>query len=231
MHFWSGSTVKPEEIADIPSYNRANGLMWAVYAACMLLAGVISLFSITVGAILLVILCVPGIVALILVYKKIYNKYKSQSVTYEAESEIKTSKVGTYISVLVTAIIFIVIGVLFYKSEKEPEVSISDNQVRIKALYGLTIDFSEITDIQLLEKSMKDIGIGRRTNGYGGSGGTLKGHFKSDNIGKTLLFVQADSSPTIKIERSGEKDIYISLRNSESTKQLYDYLIANIPIK
>ena len=28
MHFWSGSEVKPEEISDIPSYNRENARMW-----------------------------------------------------------------------------------------------------------------------------------------------------------------------------------------------------------
>ena len=27
MHFWAGATVKPEEINDIPAYNRANGFI------------------------------------------------------------------------------------------------------------------------------------------------------------------------------------------------------------
>ncbi len=31
MNFWSGITVRPEEIDDIPSYNRVNSLMWATY--------------------------------------------------------------------------------------------------------------------------------------------------------------------------------------------------------
>lgn len=72
MHFWSGRTVRVEEISDIPSYNRANGLMWAIYTVCMVVAGILSLFSIRIGVILLVIICVPGIVVLIVAYNRIY---------------------------------------------------------------------------------------------------------------------------------------------------------------
>lgn len=75
-------------------------------------------------------------------------------------------------------------------------------------MYGVEIDFSEILEISLIEESMSDIGIGIRSNGYGGFGGSLKGNFKSDSIGDTLLFVYAKSSPTIKIERANKKDIY-----------------------
>ena len=33
MWFYSGSTVSEKEIADIPGYNRANGIMWLVFSA------------------------------------------------------------------------------------------------------------------------------------------------------------------------------------------------------
>lgn len=77
MHFWSGTTVKPEEIADIPAYNRANGLMWALYALAVFLSGVLTLFTESAGAILMLIICFPGLGVLIFVYYRIYNKYKS----------------------------------------------------------------------------------------------------------------------------------------------------------
>jgi len=32
MRLYSGSTVKEDEIADIPGYNRANGIMWLVFS-------------------------------------------------------------------------------------------------------------------------------------------------------------------------------------------------------
>ena len=76
MHFWSGSTVKPEELTDVSAYNRANGVMWAVYAAGFFGAGVVSFFNLTAAGILTAILCLPGVIALIIAYKKIYSKYK-----------------------------------------------------------------------------------------------------------------------------------------------------------
>ena len=77
MHFWSGITVKPEEIADIPAYNRANGMMWALYALAIFLSGVLTLFSESAGAILLMVILLPGLGVLIFVYYRIYNKYKT----------------------------------------------------------------------------------------------------------------------------------------------------------
>jgi len=42
MHFWSGSTINPEEITNIHLYNRANGLMWLIYTICMVVTGIVS---------------------------------------------------------------------------------------------------------------------------------------------------------------------------------------------
>ena len=128
-------------------------------------------------------------------------------------------------------IIIVVVGTMEYYSLKDPAINFLDNSIQIKAVYGVNIDFSEITSISLIEKSMDDIGVGRRTNGYGGFGETLKGNFESDINGKTLLFVQAKTPPTIKIERMDKKDVYISLRNSTNTEQLYRELMSAIPLK
>lgn len=232
MQFWSGSTVKPEEITDIPAYNRANGLMWAIYTAFMVVAGLVSLFSIEIGGILLAIICVPGIIVLIVVYNRIYNKYKSTSVTNKTnDSKSKAPKAVIIVMISISAIILIVVGMLFYYGEKDPVVKILDDHIQIDAMYGLNINFSEIADISLIDKSMRDMGVGIRTNGYDGIGGTLKGNFKSDILGETLLFVQSKSSPTIKIVRKGKKDVYISFDNPESTEQLYNELITKIPLK
>lgn len=222
MHFWSGSTVRPEEITDIPAYNRANGLMWTVYTIFVAVAGILSLFNILIGAILLVIICIPGTIILIIAYNRIYHKYRSKSVTYKVDnSTTKTPKTIRITIIVLMGIVFVLVGSMHYHGSKEPVVNILDNSVQIKAMYGLNIELSEIKDISLIEKSMNELGIGIRTNGYGGFGETLKGNFKSNNLGETLLFVQSKSSPTIKIERIDNKDIYISFRNSENTEQLF----------
>ena len=76
MHFWAGSAVRPEEITDVPAYNRANGILWAVYAACMAAVGAVALAHVIAAAILLTIVCVPGVAVIFVVYKQIYRKYK-----------------------------------------------------------------------------------------------------------------------------------------------------------
>lgn len=78
MHFWSGSTVKASEIQDIKAYNRANGWLWLTYTVLQILAGVISLFDEIVGVILFGVIIFPGILVLVLIYQKIYKKYKAK---------------------------------------------------------------------------------------------------------------------------------------------------------
>ena len=87
----------------------------------------------------------------------------------------------------------------------------------ISAMYGLSVDFSDISDITLLEQSMREIGEGVRTNGF--NGGAWRGHFTAG-----LLFVVPDSSPTIRIERYTASTIFISFRDSVQTPMLYDRL-------
>lgn len=78
MHFWAGSTVKAEEINDIKSYNKANGIMWATYGSVYLISGLTSLLKLSlITSIIFFIAIFPGIVILIIVYRRIYNKYKT----------------------------------------------------------------------------------------------------------------------------------------------------------
>ena len=230
MHFWSGSTVQPEEIADIPAYNRANGIMWMAYGASMMLAGVVGLFNIGISAALVMIICLPGIGVLIFAYKRIYKKYRNPS--YLGVSSPLGGKTAKWVIIAALSssfIILIAIGVVFYHGEKEPEVNILSDRVQIRAMYGTRVLFSDIKEITLIRESMNDIGAGSRTNGYRGFGQSLKGHFSSEDSGQILLFVQGKTSPTIRIERISRKDIYISFRNPEMTEQLYFELRDNIP--
>ena len=136
------------------------------------------------------------------------------------------SRTKIIITAVVSLVTLIAAGILLYLGGKDPVVSFNDNGIQIKAMYGLTVDPSEVVRISLLENSMKEIGPGWRKNGYGGMGATLKGHFKSDRIGETLLFVQLMSSPTIRIERAREKDIYISFRDPEMTRTVFSELLS-----
>ena len=138
----------------------------------------------------------------------------------------KGVKLAIIISIVFFAAIFIGIGIMFYFGEKDPVVTAHSDSIQISAMYGLTINKSEISEIVLLEKSMHEIGIGIRTNGYGGFGQALKGNFSSAELGMQLLFVYADSTPTIQIIRTIGADIFISFRDGETSRTVYSQLSA-----
>ena len=126
---------------------------------------------------------------------------------------------------LLTVIILVAVAILLLFGAKEPKVLVFDNHIQINGMYGVKIDFAEISDITLIDRSMREIGVGRRIGGYKSSfGETLKGNFESSSTGKTLLFVQSKTAPTIKIDRIDKKDVYISFKNSEYTKQVFNEL-------
>lgn len=77
MHFWSGGDVNPESISNIKSYNKANGIMWIIYGLSFIFSGFITLLiGPGLGAILVSTICVGGLIVTVIVYNRIYNKYK-----------------------------------------------------------------------------------------------------------------------------------------------------------
>ncbi|MDR2571104.1 MAG: DUF3784 domain-containing protein [Oscillospiraceae bacterium] len=133
----------------------------------------------------------------------------------------KMKKVGIVVVVAISVQVFIAVGVMLYQGEKDPEIIIGAGSIEISALYGLTVNMSEISEITLVDKSMMDIGIGRRTNGYSSGGPALKGNFSSDAHGMQLLFVYSTSSPTIRIDRPRGATIFISFRDGDTTLESY----------
>ena len=77
MWFWSGSTVRENEISDIPAYNRENGIMWIVFSLIFWTSTVMGFWKMSAAAIILVVGCLGGIPLLVITYNRIYRKYKS----------------------------------------------------------------------------------------------------------------------------------------------------------
>ena len=141
----------------------------------------------------------------------------------------KEKKIINAVVIIISAITLIGVGLLFYFGEKEPVVNVTTTGINIRAMYGVNINMTEINEISLLENSMRDIGIGIRTNGYGGFGIRLKGYFQTNSFGQSLLFVNANSSPTIHISRKNANDIFISFNNGDVTRSLYQNIITAFP--
>lgn len=134
--------------------------------------------------------------------------------------------VGKIISITITILIVcVVFGVLIYGIQ-EPKTVISDSNIKIKSMYGLTVDFKDIAEINLIDSTIDDITNSlKRTNGIGNIGNSLKGHFTTDNIGDIMLFIYSGSSPIICIKRINSNDIYINFKDSEKTANLYEELL------
>ena len=113
---------------------------------------------------------------------------------------------------------------MIYQGERDPRVSIVNDTIKISALFGTEISFSSVSEITLIPENMSQIGIGRRTNGYDSTGQALKGTFQSAEHGHQLLFVYSRSAPTIHIKINGGVDVFISYRDSEATRNVYNIL-------
>ena len=77
MWFWSGSTVRESEIADIPAYNRANGIMWIVFSLIFWIGTAAGCVRMSMAGVIIIAGCVVGIPALPVTYTRIYKKYKA----------------------------------------------------------------------------------------------------------------------------------------------------------
>ncbi len=76
MWFWSGSTVRDNEIMDTAAYNRANGLMWIAFSGILWLSTILGLLQMRAGGIFLLAGCAAGVPLLPVVYGRIYRKYR-----------------------------------------------------------------------------------------------------------------------------------------------------------
>ncbi len=76
MWFWSGTSVRADELSDVAAYNRANGVMWIGFSFLFWISTVVGYLHSQAGGICLIAGCVIGIPLLPILYGKIYNRYK-----------------------------------------------------------------------------------------------------------------------------------------------------------
>ena len=141
----------------------------------------------------------------------------------------RTSRIVVVSALIISIATILGTGVMMFQGMEEPVVSVSDGSLHIDSMYGLSVDLADITAVSLLESTLHDLARedAIKTNGFA-LGQTYKGNFKSESLGEVLLFVQADSSPTLLIERTSGKDIYLSFSDSATTEQIYQSLLEHL---
>ena len=76
MWFWSGSSVREDEITNVKAYNRENGIMWICYSAVFWISTIMGIGSVSIAGIVLAVGCLGGLPLLVIAYNRIYRKYK-----------------------------------------------------------------------------------------------------------------------------------------------------------
>ena len=76
LWFWSGSSVREEEITNVKAYNRENGIMWICYSAVFWISTIMGIRSVSIAGIVLAVGCLGGLPLLVIAYNRIYRKYK-----------------------------------------------------------------------------------------------------------------------------------------------------------
>ena len=74
--FWSGSSVREEEITNVKAYNRENGIMWICYSAVFWISTIMGIRSVSIAGIVLAVGCLGGLPLLVIAYNRIYRIYK-----------------------------------------------------------------------------------------------------------------------------------------------------------
>ena len=78
MWFWSGSSVREEDIKDVAAYNRANGIMWLCFSALLWISAILGFLKRESAGPVLLVSCLLSVLLLPVVYGRICKKYKKQ---------------------------------------------------------------------------------------------------------------------------------------------------------
>lgn len=151
-------------------------------------------------------------VVIAIVAASIYPAIQSGKYMNGAKSG-KSTKLG----VGITVVTLLFVGVILYFSMQPTSISVSDEHIIIDGMYGDTIDWSSIEDLQLVDELPA---ISMRTNGSA-VGATLRGHFKFESGDKAKLFVNKSKQPFITFS-ANETLYYMNLDDSAATIALFE---------
>lgn len=139
----------------------------------------------------------------------------------ESSSEYK-DKTGYTLAMIITIMVFFFITLLIISGLRETAVITTKSDIRIKGMYGLTIKYSDIIQLDTISKLP---GIRLRTNGFAFAK-NLKGNFRLQDQENAKLFIKAGTPPYILI-RTKDLNIYLNTKDPEKTVALFKNMITN----
>lgn len=118
------------------------------------------------------------------------------------------------VGITVATLIFVVF--LMFFSSQSTKVTFLEEGLKIHGMYGDVYNWDSIEDIELIEKLPT---IQLRTNGSA-VGSSLKGHFKTKELGSVKLFVNAKIPPFIMFS-TDNRVIIFNMENDDETREIF----------
>jgi hypothetical protein len=123
---------------------------------------------------------------------------------------------GYLLAVIIILISLTFPTILILSGSRDTEVTTTDADIRIKGMYGLIINYSDIMQLDTVSELP---GIRTRTNGYA-LGESYKGNFRLRNGEKAKLFIKLGYPPYIFI-KTQKLNIYLNFEKPANTVELY----------
>ncbi|RXI96159.1 DUF3784 domain-containing protein [Anaerobacillus alkaliphilus] len=168
-----------------------------------------SAWILLIGLILLLL----GLEAAILWSYGILMLYMFGHLLYISKRDAKRVRKRNFIILVsVTVITLGGVGTLFYLGEQPNYLTVTEEEVVVSGMYGLTWPLTEITNVELVEEIPR---IRARTNGFSTSQ-RAKGKYRLDELGSGTLFLYRDHPPFLVVQK-GEDYFIINSENESET--------------
>jgi hypothetical protein len=121
---------------------------------------------------------------------------------------------------IVGSLVVLFVVMLLFSGTQETKVKVENAGFTIKGIYGLTIPYKDIIQIDTVSSFPR---ISMRTNGFA-FGKSLSGNFRFVDKSSAKLFVKAGNPPYILIKSKDRVPIYLNFKEKQKTRDLYKEL-------
>lgn len=122
-------------------------------------------------------------------------------------------------AILIALLSFILIAYIIYDGSKDPVVELTDDYIKIKGgvFYSVKYEFKDVVIVDTVSVLPE---IRWRTNGFALMN-ILRGHFRTKENEKIILFVDTKSKPFIYLELNSGQKLFLNFKNPDNTIDCY----------
>ena len=201
--------------------HRFGGKVWMI---CGMLALFAMLLPEKVFFVALPVLILPAAVLPVIYSYAFYKKQlKEGNATCEEYRAGGLNKKGKVVSIVAVALVLVACAVLMFMGEFTVETSEEGIRVDATMWSDLELNYADIDAVEYRETDP----MGQRVNGWG-SAKLLMGYFKSEELGKHIRYSYTDKANGCVILRCDDTTYVIGCADRETTRGLYETILAHV---